>query len=183
MSSDVRPDAPEMRRVGEIMIPIDQYPSVRDNTTLRDAIEVIEKAQLEVALRKSLPRALLVYDELGVYVGYVRRRDIMRGLEPQSLIAKPLEYRKKLFDVALDPNLSELSWDHVVRGIREQGNRPVSDIMRPIEALLNSDDHVIKAVYEMVSMDLTLIPVLQDGQAVGIVRSVDVFHELALLLR
>ncbi len=165
------------------MIPIDQYPSVRDNTTLRDAIEVIEKAQLEVALRKSLPRALLVYDELGVYVGYVRRRDIMRGLEPQSLIAKPLEYRKKLFDVALDPNLSELSWDHVVRGIREQGNRPVSDIMRPIEALLNSDDHVIKAVYEMVSMDLTLIPVLQDGQAVGIVRSVDVFHELALLLR
>jgi predicted transcriptional regulator len=172
-----------MRRVGEIMIPIEHYPCVRDNTTLREAVEVIESARLEVALRQSLPRALLVYDEIDVYVGYVRRRDIMRGLEPRSLIAKPLDYRKKLFNVALDPNLSELSWDHVVKGIREQANRPVSDVMRPIEALLDAEDHVIKAVYEMVSMDLTMVPVLQNGQAVGVVRSVDVFHELSLLLK
>ena len=100
MSTNHGPEFGEMRRVGDIMIPIDQYPRVRDNTSLRDAVEVLENAQLEVAVRKSLPRALLVYDEIGVYVGYVRRRDIMRGLEPQSLIAKPLEYRKKLFDVA-----------------------------------------------------------------------------------
>jgi predicted transcriptional regulator len=107
----------------------------------------------------------------------------MRGLEPRSLISKPLEYRKKLFDVAIDPNLSELSWDHVVSGIREQGRRPVSDVMRPIDAILNAEDHVIKAVYEMVSWDLSMIPVVDNGQAVGVVRSVDVFHELALLLR
>jgi CBS-domain-containing membrane protein len=172
-----------MRRVGEIMIPIELYPKVRDNTTLREAVDAIENAQLKVTIRRSLPRAMLVYDEIGVYVGYVRRRDLMRGLEPQSLIAKPLEYRKKLFDVAIDPNLSELSWDHVVSGIREQGSRPVSDVMRPIEAVLNADDHVIKAVYEMVSLDLNMIPVIEDGHAVGVVRSVDVFHELALLLR
>jgi predicted transcriptional regulator len=182
MSSETISGVGEMKRVGEIMIPIEQYPCVRDNTSLREAIAVIESAQLEVALRKSLPRALLVNDEIGVYVGYVRRRDIMRGLEPQSLIAKPLEYRKKLFEVAIDPNLSELSWDHVVKGIRQQGNRPVSDVMRPIEVILEADDHVIKAVYEMVSLDLNLIPVVENGEAVGVVRSVDVFHELALLL-
>ena len=183
MNSETIADMGEMKRVGEVMVPLDKYPAIRDNTTLREAVAVIESAQLEVDLRKSLPRALLVYDKIDVFVGYVRRRDIMRGLEPPSLVSRPLEYRKKLFDVAIDPNLSELSWDHVVRGIREQGERPVSDVMRPIEATIDTNDHIIKAVYEMVSLDLNLIPVLEDGHVVGVVRSVDAFHELALLLR
>jgi len=181
--SDTDREKGKMKTVGEIMVPLAQYPCVRDNTTLREAVEVIENAQIEVASRKSLPRVLLVYDEIDVFVGYVRRRDIMRGLEPRSLVSRPLEYRKKLFDVAIDPNLSELSWDHVVKGIRQQGDIPVSDVMRPIETVLNADDHMIKAVYEMVSLDVSPIPVLKDGQVVGVVRTVDVFRELALLLR
>lgn len=173
----------EMKTVGEIMVPLEQYPCVRDNTTLREAVEVIENAQIEVGQRKSLPRVLLVYDEIGVFVGYARRRDIMRGLEPTSLVSRPLEYRKKLFDVAVDPNLSELSWDHVVSGIREQGEKPIREVMRPIEAIVNADDHIIKAIYEMVSLDVSPIPVLKDGKVVGVVRTVEVFHELALLLQ
>ncbi len=87
-------DLGSMRRVGEVMIPVDRYPSVQDKTTLREAIKVIESAVLEVALRKSLPRALLVFDDIHVMVGYVRRRDIMRGLEPRFLISQPLQYRE-----------------------------------------------------------------------------------------
>jgi len=170
------------KRVGEIMIPVAQYPSVRDDATLLDAVRVIVGAELEVDLRKSLPRVLLVFDGIHVLVGYVRRRDIMRGLEPSFLVSQPLEYRKKLFDVALDPNLSELSYDRSVKGIRAQADRPVTDVMRPIEAILDVEDHVGKAIYEMVSLNVSLIPVLEGGQLVGVVRSVDVFHELAELL-
>lgn len=172
-----------MKRVGDIMIPVSQYPSVRDNATLREAIDIIEQAQLEVALRKSLPRVLLVFDAIDVLVGYVRRRDIMRGLEPTFLSSETLQYRKKLFDVAVDPNLMELTYDRVVRGIREQANRPVSDVMRPIETIINADDYIVKAVYEMVSLDLTMIPVVQEQRLVGVIRSVDLFHELAQMLR
>ncbi|MDH4348899.1 MAG: hypothetical protein OEW17_08845, partial [Gemmatimonadota bacterium] len=113
----------------------------------------------------------------------VRRRDIMRGLEPKYLVVQPLEYRKKLFDVAVDPNLSELSYDRVITGIREQASRPVSDVMQPIEAVLQADDHIMKAIYEMVSQDLTLIPVVDGKQLVGVVRSVELFHELVQVLR
>ncbi|NIN73199.1 MAG: CBS domain-containing protein [Gemmatimonadetes bacterium] len=172
-----------MKRVKEIMIPVEQYPSVRDNATLREAIAKIEEAQLEVELRKSLPRVLLVFDEIDVLVGTVRRRDIMRGLEPKYLLNKPLEYKKKLFDIDVDPNLAELSYDRVVRGIREQSNRPVSDVMQPIPAILDADDHVMKAVQAMVALDVNLIPVLREGKLVGVVRSVDVFHDLAQLVR
>jgi len=170
-------------RIRDFMIPVDRYPSVRDNATLREAVAVIENAQLEVELRKSLPRALLVFDGIHVLVGTVRRSDILRGLEPRFLVSTPLEYRRKLFDVAVDPNLAELSFDRVIQGIREQADRPVSDVMQPIQSILSADDHLMKAVYEMVSYDLTLIPVVDGKNLVGVVRSVDAFHQVARLLR
>jgi CBS-domain-containing membrane protein len=171
-----------MKRVADFMIPVADYPSVRDTAPLREAVAIIENARLEVERRPSLPRALLVFDAIRVAVGYVRRRDLMRGLEPRFLLSQPLAYRQKPFDVAIDPNLSELSYDRVVRAIREQADRPVSDVMRPIEATVDADDHLAKVVSEMVSLDLALIPVLRERQLVGVVRSVDVFHELAQLL-
>lgn len=172
-----------LKRVRDVMIPIASYPSVRDTATLRDAVRVMETAELDVHGRRSLPRVLLVFDEIEVLVGYVRRRDLMLGLEPKFLVVQPLAYRKKLFDVAVDPNLSELSYDRVVRGIREQGDRPISDVMQPIEAIVQADDHIMKAIYEMVSQDLTLIPVVDGKQLVGVVRSVELFHEIAQVLQ
>lgn len=172
-----------MKRVRDIMVPIHLYPSVRDNSTLREAVAVIENAQLEVKFRKSLPRVLLVFDGIDVLVGTVRRRDIMRGLEPKFLVSKPLEYRMKLFDVQVDPNLSDLYFDRVVDGVREQADRPVSDVMRPIDTILTADDTLLKALYELVSYDLSLIPVVEEGQLVGVVRSVDAFQALADMLK
>ncbi|MFO7895117.1 MAG: CBS domain-containing protein [Longimicrobiales bacterium] len=172
----------ELTQLRDIMVPIELYPSVRDTGTLGEAMGIIATAQLEVELRKSLPRCLLVFDGIGVLVGYIRRRDIMRGLEPRFLVSRPLEYRDKPFDIAIDPNLAELPFDHMVHGIREQFDRPISDVMRPIEAILEADDHVMKAVAAMVSQDLSLIPVVDKKELVGVIRSVDVFNELAELL-
>jgi len=172
-----------LKRVRDVMIPLGRYPSVRDTATLRDAVELMETAELEVQGRRSLPRVLLVFDEIQVLVGYVRRRDLMLGLEPRFLVVQPLAYRKKLFDVAVDPNLSELPYDRVIQGIREQAARPVSDVMRPIEDIVQADDHIMKAIYEMVSQDLTLIPVVDGKQLIGVVRSIELFHEIAQVLR
>ena len=178
------PGAPEtLKRVAEVMIPLDRYPSVHPDDTLRTAVSVIEDSHLEVGLRRSLPRVLLVIENDEELVGILRRRDIMRGLEPPFLVSQRMEYRKKFFDVAVDPNLSELPFDRVVKGIRAQADRPVREVMRRVEATIHPDDHVMKAVYEMVSLNQSLIPVVQDGRVSGVIRSVDVFHELAQLLR
>jgi CBS-domain-containing membrane protein len=171
-----------LKRVRDVMIPLARYPSIRDTATLRDAVTLMETAELEVQGRRSLPRVLLVFDEINVLVGYVRRRDLMLGMEPKFLVVQPLAYRKKLFDVAVDPNLSELSHDRVVQGIREQAGRPITDVLQPIETVVQADDHIMKAIYEMVSQDLTLIPVVDGGPLVGVIRSVELFHEMALVL-
>ena len=89
---------------------------------------------------------------------------------------------KKLFDIAIDPNLTLFSYERVVKGIREQANRLVREVMLPIKTTIGADEPIIKAVYEMVTLSLTLIPVVDNGNVVGVLRSVDLFHELALLL-
>ena len=176
-----------MKQVREMMIPLEDYPWVRIDDTLKYAVRVMEEAHLEVGRRASLPRVLLVFDHEDDLVGIVRRRDIMRGLEPNFLVNQPLEARVKFFEVSVDPHLSELSKEvdieRVVKGLRDQGSRLVGDVLRPISTSLGPDDQIMKAVYEMVSLNESLVPVVEGEQIIGVVRSVDVFHELALLLR
>ncbi|RJP17506.1 MAG: CBS domain-containing protein [Candidatus Abyssobacteria bacterium SURF_5] len=172
----------EAKRAHEIMIPLDQYPHVSHKAALREVVEVMERSQLNVGGRNSLPRIVLVFDSEGKLVGQVRRRDILRGLEPDFLSSKPMQYRKKLFDVKVDPNLAELSYDHVLEGLGKRAERPVSDVMLPVVETVDFNDHIVKVIYELVDNNLSLLPVVKEGKVVGVVRSVDVLHEVAQLL-
>jgi CBS domain-containing protein len=168
----------EKLQVGDIMIPLDKYPQVDPGTTIRDAMRLMESSRLLVDGKPSLPRVLLVIDDAGRFHGTVRRRDIMRGLEPSFLVSQPLNYRKKLFDVEIDPNLTEMSLGRVVKGVRENAEHPVREIMRPIKVTLETSDNIIKGIYEMVGHGLTLLPVLDQGQMVGVIRTVELMREL-----
>jgi CBS domain-containing protein len=170
------------RCVCEIMIPLSDYPHLPVWSTLREAIELMQGSQLEVKGRKSLPRTVLLFELDGSIAGIVRRRDLMMGLEPEFLVSKPLDYTMKLFDVDVDPNLTELSFDKMVEGIRQRVDRPVTDVMRPIKKTINHDDHIMKAIYEMVTDSLSLLPVMQDGEVVGLIRTVDVFNEITKII-
>jgi predicted transcriptional regulator len=167
------------KRAEEIMIPLDRYPHIPHWYTLRQAIAELRASQLEVQGRLSLPRAVLVFNKAYELLGIVRRRDILRGLEPRFLAGDSREYERRLFDVQVDPNLSDFSSDRMLREIRAQAERPVSDVMAPIGATVRHDDHLMKIVHEMLKHDLSLIPVLKDGRVVGVVRSVDLLNEVA----
>jgi CBS-domain-containing membrane protein len=166
-------------RAKDVLIPIDQYPHIPYWFTLRQAMMLIETSELERDGRKSLPRVVLVFDEKYQLMGMVRRRDILRGLEPDFLSQKPISYRRKLFDVKVDPDLSEISFDKIIVGVRERAERPVSEVMIPIETTVDYEDHIVKVIYEMNQHDLSILPVLRDNKVVGVVRTVDVFHEIA----
>jgi CBS domain-containing protein len=169
-------------RVADIMIPLDNYPHIPYWFTLRQAIVEMEGFQLVIEGKMSLPRVVLVFDEAYQLLGTARRRDIMRGLEPPFLVSKTRRYRMKLFDIEVDPNLSELSYDKMVESIRKQSERPISDVMQPISTTIAHDDHLMRAVSAFVEHDISPIPVLKDAKVVGVVRTVDVFGQLAKLI-
>jgi CBS domain-containing protein len=168
--------------VQDIMVPLDQYPCLPETLSLRDAIGEMQ-IQIHRRNHTSLPRVALVFDEgMRRLLGMLRRRDILRGLEPSFLLSGSLDYRRKLFDVAADPNLAELSYDKVVAHIRRRAGRSVGDLMVPIPATIEHDDHIMKAMSELVDRNTSLLPVLRDGTVIGVVRSVDVLNEIAFLL-
>jgi predicted transcriptional regulator len=84
--------------------------------------------------------------------------------------------------VEIDPNLAELSYDKMTAGIRKRANLLVREFMIPIKATINYDDHIMKAIHEMVDRNTSLLPVLKDNRVVGVVRSVDLLSSLALIM-
>jgi len=167
---------------GEVMIPLEKYPHIAYWFTLRQAVAEMEKSVLEIDGRVSLPRALLVFDEKYALLGVVRRRDILAGLEPAFMRHASVPDRRKLFEVDIDPNLVDFSSDDGIAAIQRNAQRKVGDVMTPIEATVDVNDHLGKVIYAMLSKDLNLLPVLQDGNVVGVVRSVDVFHQVAKII-
>lgn len=168
--------------VQDIMVPLEEYPCIPDTLTLSDAIK---EMQVQI-LRKgqaSLPRVALVFDEgMTELLGMLRRRDILRGLEPRFLVSGSLDYKRKLFNERIDPNLAELSFDKTLTHIRTRAERRVRTYMAPIKATINHDDHIMKAILELVDQNTSLLPVIQDGSVIGVVRSVDVLNEIAAIL-
>lgn len=173
----------ETKRAGDIMIHMDEHPHIPHTSTLRQAIAEIENAEIDIHGRKSLPRVLLVLNDSGGLIGIVRRRDILRGLEPEFLSTKPLQYRRKLFDVKVDANLAELSFEQLVKNFHERAEKPVTSVMISDVKTVDYDDHITKIIYEMIANDVPLLPVILKDKVVGVVRSVDVFSEIAKYLK
>jgi len=169
----------EKKRVGEIMIPLENYPHIYEDETLRKAVHEMRTSQIDIGMRKSLPRMVLVFNRNDKLVGGVRRRDIMNGLEPHFGVSQALSKKESLVDVEVDPNLLEMAFDRFASGIMQRGERPVRDVIVSLDMMVDIDDHIIKVIYEMVVSDLSMLPVTDKGKVVGVIRSVDVFQEIA----
>jgi len=170
------------KRSGDLMIPLDQYPHIPHWFTLRQAIAELQNSVIEIEGQRSLPRALLVFDEKYDLLGIVRRRDILGGLEPKFMRTMSHPHRKQLFDVEADPDLTVLTSGKVAKAVRELAETPISEVMQPIRATVDINDHVTKAIYKMITRDQNLLPVLKDRKVVGVIRSVDVFNEIARIV-
>jgi CBS-domain-containing membrane protein len=164
------------------MIPLDQYPHLPYWFTLRQAMAELMHSQIDTGGRKSMPRVVLVFDETYQLLGTVRRRDILRGLEPPFLTGDKEVGEHGMFDIPVDPSLSELSYDKSVKTMREHAERPVSEVMQPIVATINREDHLVGALAAFVEHDINLLPVLEDGKVVGVLRTIGVFNAIAELI-
>ncbi len=172
----------QIKRVEEIMVYLDEYPALINTGSIRDAIELMKNFQIDIDGRKSLPRIILVMDKKDRLVGLVRRRDIFRGLEPNFLKGRQLQYSRKLFDIKIDPNLAEMSFDSLLNNMKSRAEAPISDVMIRDIYTIDYGDNITKAINLMVENNISLLPVMNEEKAVGVLRSVDIFHEIAKVL-
>ncbi len=174
----------KIKTAGEVMVPLDLYPQINHRATVREAIEILNKTQLEHKGKYSTPRMLLVFDDIHQLVGILRRRDILHGLMPASALSdsSSLIAEGAQFGIAPDPNLTEMMYERIIRKMHSGTGKQVYEVMGPTIRWVNHDDHLPKAVFYVITEDVSLLPVIQDGRVVGVLRSIDILHEVDRLI-
>jgi CBS domain-containing protein len=117
------------------------------------------------------PRAVLVFDEKYQLMGILTLRDIIRGLEPRFLQETSL--------LEMDANLTVLMDDLLGPNIKEASQRPVSEVMSPIQITVDGNSPFVKALSLMVKENVGLMPVMLDNRVAGMIRLSDLFAEIA----
>ena len=163
-----------MKMAGELMIPLEEYPHVPYWFTLRQVTAVMEKMKSPRAQEGgALARFALIFDEGYKLLGITRRRDILRGLELDDWAAAAPRDRQR------EPGDPGVPRDLGINQMRAKAERPVSEVMLPIRSTVDYEDHLMKVIHEMVRNNLSMLPVLRENRVVGVIRSVEVFQEIA----
>ena len=164
---------PEQRKIEALMIPLEDYPHIPYWFTLRQAMAIVQEATVKFE-GSFEPRAVLVFDEKYQLMGILTLRDIIIGLEPKFLQETSL--------IKMDPSLTVLLGDFCGPKMKEQSQKPVSEVMSPIKVTVNASDPIAKALYLMIKENLGLIPVMQGGKVTGILRLSDLFDEISKIV-
>jgi CBS domain-containing protein len=169
-------------RARDLMVPMGKYPAVSVDDSLAHAARVLSEWHIDMRGSVSMPRIVLVMTGDGHLAGVVRRRDILRGLAPSFLVRSISDHPEKMFDVEVDPNLTELLSGRAAEKLREKATTRVGDIADPIPTTVHLDDPLIRVIQEMVRYDQSLLPVVEGDHAVGVVRTVEVLKTVADML-
>jgi signal-transduction protein with cAMP-binding, CBS, and nucleotidyltransferase domain len=164
---------PGLKTAAELMIPLEDYPHIPYWFTLRQAMAIVREAALKFEGAFE-PRAVLVFDERYQLMGILTLRDIITGLEPKFLQETSL--------VKMDPSLTVLLGDFFGPKIKEQSQRPVSEVMSLIKTTVKAGDPIAKPLYLMIKEKVSLMPVMQGGKVAGMLRLSDLFGEISKLV-
>ena len=147
------------KKVKDLVIPLSDYPHMPYWGTLKEAI-----VQLNVAYETG-HHTVLVFDEAYKLVGMLHQKDILKGLEPKFA----RHYEEGV----------PIAWEDLLRGGAEKRlESSVKEFMSEAKARLDAEDSVLKASHIMLEGDAYLLPVMEGGRLIGIVRMGDLFHEI-----
>ena len=168
-------------RVKELMVPLSEYATVPEGSTLFDAVLALEKAQEEFDHTKYKHRGVLILDKNKRVVGKLGQLDVLRALEPKDEDSDEINQHRQF---GFSSNFV-----HKLRKQRRMKATPLKDLCSKASKLkvedfmqTPSEGEFIEeeASLEMAVMQLVTGPhisllVTRNKQIIGILRMTDVF--------
>lgn len=164
---------PHGKKVGDLMIPLTEYPHIPYWFTIKQAIAIVKRTELDLE-GKGGPNTLLVFDEKYQLMGFLTVEDLIRGLEKKFVRSNGRLSEERDTPVFFEGLFTE--------GVKEEAQKPVSEIMSPVKETVTPEDSIIKAIYIMIEKNFSILPVIEKGVAKGIIRLPEIFNELAELV-
>ena len=174
-------DPARERRVDEVMIPLDEYTTLKESQTVIEGIRELKKSftpQIHTSrIMETGHRSLLVFDNTGELSGILSIMDLLEGIMPGYLSApKP--------STADSLEYSPMFWTGMfTREAQTLAARPVGDLMSPTPPTIDAKANLMEASYAMVQQHCRRMVVMQSGKVVGVIREQDLFFELERVLR
>ena len=179
-----------METVKELMVPIEQYATVNQEMTIREAIESLEKAQeryqsQEVAYKH---RALLVLNSENQVVGKLSHLDVVMSMEPKYRSQKGSEAIAHTAAAGLSPELlkSMMEWYSLwAESFDERCQKVLTMKVKDCMYTPRNDEYVQEsdsletAVHQLVMGRHQSLLVTKDRRIVGVLRLTDIFQQIA----
>ncbi|SDL58111.1 Response regulator receiver domain-containing protein [Maridesulfovibrio ferrireducens] len=164
----------------QIMIPLDDYTLIPDNSTVRDAIAALKKAMSEfVATNKLMDtghRSVVVTNPNGSVAGILNPLNLINEIRPAYLTApKP--------STADSLQYSAMFWQGLFTSrVKEIMNKPVRELMSATLPTISFDANLMDVANNMVTMPARRMVVQKEGRDIGIVREQELFYEIARII-
>jgi len=162
----------------DFMVPIDDYPHITASSTICDAMILMHSNLTE----DHKYRTILVTDENEHLLGYLSLRDLIRSVGPGYLRKEAPDYKGHQPFQGISTDLSALSliWQEgFTVKIREEAKKTVKEMMTLIERTVSPEDQFAKCIYLMLVQNELIIPVVENGKVIGVIRLVDIFELIA----
>lgn len=168
-------------KVKDLMVPISEYATVPQGSTLYDAILALEKAQEEFESNQYQHRAILVLDNSKQVIGKLSQMDVLRALEAKDI---DLNEIKKLSQYGFSDRLiRNLQTEKRLQGApltelaASASQHKVEDFMQaPTEGEYVDGEILLDvAIQQLVLGNHLSLLVTQNKKIVGILRLTDVF--------
>jgi CBS domain-containing protein len=176
------------RKVKDLMVPLDEYATVSEDSSLYEAVVALEQAQERFKKTRYTHRAILVYDKNKKVVGKLSQLDVIKGLEAGY---KRLELRG-ISHTGFSPEF--------IRSLIKQGDlwsKPLDEICRkaadikvrdimytPTEGEYVREDATLdEAIHQLVMGKHQSLLVTSQNKIVGILRLTDIFTEVCELMK
>ena len=164
----------------DIMIPLDEYTQIPLDSTVRDAIQALEKAMRHLMATDRLMdtghRSVVVTNVDGSVAGLLSPLDLIDAIRPGYLSApKP--------SMADSLQYSAMFWQGLFTSrVKETRNVPVRDIMSDSIPAIEADANLMEVANTMVTLPARRMLVKAGKQDVGIVREQELFYEIAKII-
>lgn len=172
---------PEEKRVQDIMIPIEEYTTIRENGTVKEAIEKLKESfACKISTTRIMEtghRSILVFDDMGKVQGILSILDLIRAIMPAYLSApRP--------STADSIQYSPMFWRGMfTREIQKLAKMRIGEVMSPAPLTIDAQANLMEAAYVMHAEKERRLVVVRGEKVIGVIREQELFFEMERILR
>lgn len=173
--------------VKDVMLSVEEYPSVKKGTSLFDAILILDDAQKQIPKILQPYRAVLVVDENNIIIGKIGQLAFLKALEPRYSSLGDLQILSKagISSEMIDSMVNHLSfWNDSLEEICQRGKKiRVEEVMHPASENIDENATLAEAMHKIVMSQALSTLVTRGNEIVGILRLSDLFSEITNLTK